>query len=546
MTDFNVTNPEGATDGDDLILGNELPEAIDALEGNDLVLAGGGDDKVSGGEGEDTLLGEEGDDVLIGDRGNDTMAGGAGDDRMIWNNGDGSDVMEGGEGFDTAVANGSDTAGDEFKITAGEDGRVRFERVNFGPFSLDIGTTEVMAVNAGGGDDIITGGEGLADLIKLELNGGAGNDRIIGGDGDDVLDGGDGNDVLVGFRGNDTMLGGAGRDTMVWNNGDGSDIMDGGKGKDKAVVNGSDGGGDVFEIKAGEDGTVDFARTNFGQFTLDISNTEKLVVRGQGGDDVITGGEGLQDLIDLKLFGGAGNDQITGGDGNDLLKGNGGDDVLVGFKGADVMKGGGGRDTMIWNNGDGSDIMNGGNGKDTAVVNGSGIDDVFELSGDGKSFDFARTNFGQFTLDISKTEKIEINGGAGNDTITSTEDLWEKAKLYLDGGEGDDIITGGNTNDRLVGGSGNDVLNGGSGDDTLIGGEGEDVFVFSAGINRVTDFEQSVDSVQIGEDAANFAELQEHLSQVGDDVVLELDSGTMIFENQSLDQFGADDFSFLA
>ena len=66
MTDFNVTNPEGATDGDDLILGNELPEAIDALEGDDLVLAGGGDDKVNGGDGEDTLLGEEGDDVLGG------------------------------------------------------------------------------------------------------------------------------------------------------------------------------------------------------------------------------------------------------------------------------------------------------------------------------------------------------------------------------------------------------------------------------------------------------------------------------------------------
>jgi hypothetical protein len=101
------------------------------------------------------------------------------------------------------------------------------------------------------------------------------------------------------------MLGGAGRDRMVWNNGDGSDVMEGGRGRDVAEVNGSDTGGDVFTIAA-DDGRVAFARTNFGQFTVDIGTSERLEVNGQGGDDVITGAGGLDGLIRLRLDGGAG------------------------------------------------------------------------------------------------------------------------------------------------------------------------------------------------------------------------------------------------
>ena len=55
------------------------------------------------------------------------MFGGWGDDVMVWNNGDGSDVMEGGHDYDTAVVNGSDTAGDEFAIAPNGD-RVDFDR----------------------------------------------------------------------------------------------------------------------------------------------------------------------------------------------------------------------------------------------------------------------------------------------------------------------------------------------------------------------------------------------------------------------------------
>jgi len=54
-----------------------------------------------------------------------------------------------------------------------------------------VSTTKILTINAGAGNDIITGGAGN-DLI----NGGAGNDIIVGGGGADQLTGGAGNDVF--------------------------------------------------------------------------------------------------------------------------------------------------------------------------------------------------------------------------------------------------------------------------------------------------------------------------------------------------------------
>jgi len=52
---------------------------------------------------------------------------------------------------------------------------------------VDIGTSENLVLNANGGDDVISAGNGLAGLIQLSLDGGAGNDTVTGGDGNDRL-----------------------------------------------------------------------------------------------------------------------------------------------------------------------------------------------------------------------------------------------------------------------------------------------------------------------------------------------------------------------
>ena len=112
---------------------------------------------------------------------------------MIWNAGDGSDLFEGGDGNDTAEVNGGNGA-EIFTITA-NGSRVRFDRVSPAPFTLDIGTTENLVLHANGGDDVITAGNGLASLISLTLDGGAGNDTLLGGDGNDTIQGGRGSDT---------------------------------------------------------------------------------------------------------------------------------------------------------------------------------------------------------------------------------------------------------------------------------------------------------------------------------------------------------------
>src|SRR4029079_11178231 len=129
--------------------------------GNDMLTGGSGNDQLFGEAGDDNLLGKGGIDLVFGGAGNDTLSGGAGDDqvfgqagndRMIWNPGDGTDLFEGGDGIDTAVVNGGNGA-ENFTITPNGT-RVRFDRIDPAPFSLDIGTTENLALNMNGGDDV--------------------------------------------------------------------------------------------------------------------------------------------------------------------------------------------------------------------------------------------------------------------------------------------------------------------------------------------------------------------------------------------------------
>src|SRR5260370_19494183 len=127
--------------------------------GHDTLLGKGGNALLFGGWGNDVLNGGDGDDQMFGEAGND---------RMIWNPGDDNDLMEGGDGTDTAEVNGGNGA-ETFTITA-NGSRVRFDRVTPAPFFLDIGTTENLVLNANGGDDILTAGNSLANLLQLTID----------------------------------------------------------------------------------------------------------------------------------------------------------------------------------------------------------------------------------------------------------------------------------------------------------------------------------------------------------------------------------------
>jgi Ca2+-binding RTX toxin-like protein len=165
--------------------------------------------------------------------------------------------MEGGAGNDVAEVNGSDTAGDEFTVAA-NGARVDFDRVNFGQFGLDIGTTEALVVNGLGGNDTMTAGNGLDGLINVHFDGGAGDDSLGGGDGDDVLTGGDGADTFVFGRGADEITDFA----------DGSD-------KIELAVTGIDDFGDLDGLiqDIGGDVVIDF-----GDNELTVENTDSGII----------------------------------------------------------------------------------------------------------------------------------------------------------------------------------------------------------------------------------------------------------------------------
>ena len=279
-----------------------------------------------GGLGDDMLFGQNGAESFNGGDGNDTIFGGGGDDTATWNPGDDNDIIEGQGGTDTLVFNGGNVS--EIVTIAPNGQRVVLSR-NVAAVMVDMASTEQIVLNALGGSDVLTGSAGLASLVSLQFNGGDGDDSITGGDGNDVLSGGAGLDTIVGGAGNDTIVGGpdndilfggAGNDRMVWNDGDGSDTLEGGTETDVVEVYGSSSSNDTFTIVP-NGVRVRLDRINLVPFFLDIGTTESLVVNGLGGNDSITGVNGLATLVALTLDGGDGDDTIVGSDGNDAIFG---------------------------------------------------------------------------------------------------------------------------------------------------------------------------------------------------------------------------------
>jgi len=240
--------------GNDTITLNEANGALPAVQvfggaGNDIVTGGSSGDQLFGQGGNDTLNGKGGVDLIFGGAGNDILTGGdaddqvfgeGGDDRLIWNPGDDTDLFEGGSGHDTTEVNGGN--GSEVFTATANGTRVRFDRLDPAPFSIDMGTMEELVLNMNGGDDSFSATGNLAALIKITVDGGAGNDTIFGGNGADTLLGGDGDDYLLGGAGNDDLFGDAGVDTLSGAGGNdrlfaragGADRLLGGAGTDSA------------------------------------------------------------------------------------------------------------------------------------------------------------------------------------------------------------------------------------------------------------------------------------------------------------------------
>src|SRR5262249_22823201 len=140
-------------------------------------------------------------------------------------------------------------------------------------------------------------------LIRLIVNGGAGNDALFGSPGDD---------------------------TFVWNPGDGSDTIDGEGGDDTLTFNGSD-QAEKFDISDSGNGApfhnVRLTR-DLGGVVMDLHGVETINLNARGGADTVT----VNDLTATDIF--AVNLDLTGpagtGDGQAdavILNGTNDDDI---------------------------------------------------------------------------------------------------------------------------------------------------------------------------------------------------------------------------
>jgi Ca2+-binding RTX toxin-like protein len=409
-------------DGNDTLTGGSANDLLFGQSGNDTLLGKGGNDQLFGGDGNDTLTGGAGDDQVFGQAGND---------RMVWNPGDGTDLFEGGDGTDTAEVNGGNGA-ENFILTA-NGSRVRFDRVSPGPFTLDIGTTENFVLNMNGGDDVFTAGNGLAGLINLTVDGGAGNDTITGGDGNDTLLGGDGNDLIVGGRGSDTARLGAGDDEFVWNPGDGSDVVDGEDGFDTLEFNGAN----IAEnMSISANGNRALLTRDVGTVSMDLGTMERIQIAALGGaDNFVINDLGKTDVqqvaIDLSATAGSGI-------------------------------------------GDGA--------ADSVTVNGTSAGNQITVAGAGGSVTVTGLS-AQVTLTGTEgaNDSLVVNTLGGSDTINAAALAAGQIKLTIDGGSGNDTILGSAGDDTLFGGDGNDFVGGNQGSDSAFLGAGNDTFEWDPG-----------------------------------------------------------------
>ena len=426
------------------------------------------------------------------------------------------------QGFDASFAV-SETS---LKIEIYEDAVQALIKNEDGDISKIITYTDdddhTLTIYDGNGIKGVLGGNGV-DRFTLD---GSENGALFGMGGDDILNGGGGNDVLHGGGGADRLNGGGGDDVLI---GDVHDHVDGGAGQDTFILQ-HDAGDEPVHIYM-EQAPVDATTGPH----ITITNIETVI--GHDGDNMIMAGRVLDHGV--ALYGLGGDDILIGYDGNDHLDGGDGNDILMAQNGNNVVMGGAGDDTIKVKYG--NDRVDGGEGidalifadeidtnKGSAKVDLSGslyswnedANTFTEGSGEGYVWhrlyrDFNRNgqedNGDRFSF-VKNIEQAQILTQGGDDEITGSagDDL-----IITNGGN--DTIDGGGGNDRIYGGDGNDILfdieginllDGGAGDDHLTGentiyrgGEGDDLFVMRNALNFIEDFGLGNDKIHINIEA---------------------------------------------
>lgn len=114
----------------------------------------------------------------------------------------------------------------------------------------------------------------------------------------------------------------------------------------------------------------------------------------------------------------------------------------------------------------------------TLAVDGTDGNDTITFTQRGTTLT-VRVNADRVTMNLDDVDEILVNGAGGDDRITLGPRV--DVPAVIDGGDGDDRITGGRADDIITGGNGDDRVAGGSGDDQLFGAAGNDRLFGDAG-----------------------------------------------------------------
>ena len=316
---------------------------------------------------------------------------------------------------------------------------------------------------------------------------------------------GDGNDTLIGSSGNDTLQGAGGNNFLDGRGGDNFVRYD-------SIVTSVSTQGVVVNLQTGHVanpwGGQDFLLnvqnaigTNQGDYITGTSanNATFSTVRGMVGNDTLAApfanthvqADYSQDIAGVTVNLAAGT-AADGWGGHDQLiniqaaRGSNFADNITGSALNDIITPGTGNDTV--DGGDGIDIvvLNSSKAATTLTVSGTGIwsavgpDGTDEL----RNVSILRFNDGDVVLNGLTNGDVNVEGTAGNDTITRSSVSANVLGTVSDGGQ--TIFGGGGGNDQFQGGAGNDMLLGGNGNDTFFGGAGNDTFTANGGQDRVS------------------------------------------------------------
>jgi cyclophilin family peptidyl-prolyl cis-trans isomerase len=467
-----------------LDLGTVEAIELNLLNGDDVVDASASPVglTINGGDGADIITGSAFDDFVNGDAGNDTLAGL-----------DGADAISGGLGADTI--RGDDSAsgtGGADTIVGGVANPIVTFQTNFGDIPIELFADQAPNTVASFLDYVNDD-----DYINSFIH------RTVPGF---IIQGGGFITSETTFDQTTTVITSVPTDPPILNEGNGV----GNRSNLRGTISTAQQGGNIntftsqWFVNLGDndatsafndldavphvvfgevlDMTVPDLIAMFGRFNLGSAALATVPLTDTpaslNGDFVVVSGVTVSIVPSSTSTDADGNDVIFGAGGADSLFGSDGDDTITGDGGDDTLDGSTGNDQFTWNNGDGSDMIDGGAGTDTQTVNFADLATDFDMvtvtdGGDGR-VDVNRLAvgaLGAFSLDVGTVETIELNLLDGNDVVDASA---SPIGLTINGGDGDDTITGSNLSDSISGGLGADTLRG---EDSLSGtGAGDTIF----------------------------------------------------------------------